>query len=459
VTESARGRRLGRRDFVAWALATSGAFAAHDASALGRTPYGGRLRLSVPWALASVDPHDPGDAAGALFGTALFDSLYAVDSKGVVTPALADAAPTSDGGGLLVKMRPGLRTAKGASLDARDAVASLARAKKLGATPLLARFGTPTVSPHDASTLAFPAGGKNGAADRYALSRALASPLAAVVPRSFDPRAPDGTGPFSALVSGGLALGRNVAAARGAAFLEHVDVAPAKDLAESLRAFEAEQDDIGWLGTGLFGSRKNAAKFDLGRAAWIMLGASAGLSEVSTPGALQRLVDELPRDALAHLGMGPLPTGKAGTAWRGPPVDVFVDRDAPHLVEIAEALSTVLSAPDHELTVRRVSRAEARDRRKPGLFLGVARPMGPSTLETLAALATFDDPARAADLVKAPPKLGSEGPRALTSQLKVAVVGELRVSGAAIADLALEPDGAGGWDLGASFIRPKKAGP
>lgn len=444
------------------ALVSSSIFA-DDALALGRTPYGGRVRMSLPWGMRAIDPHDGSDACAAIFGGALFDSLFAVDARGVTTPVLADALPLSDGAGLIVKLRPGLRTAKGAAIDARDVVASLARAKKLGAAALLARFGAPSVAPHDGLAVTFPAGRAAGAAERYSLARALASPQLAIVPRAFDPRSPDGTGPFAgSFSSAGLALGRNLNAARGASFLEHVDVAEASALTESLREFEAERDDVGWLGSGLFGARKNAAKFDLGRAGWILLGAGQGLGEHGAPGAAQRLADDLPRDSIAHLGLGALPAGKPGVGWSGPPTDLVVDKDAVYLTEVADAIAAVLSGPDHEVTVRRLPRAEVRDRRRRGdacLSLGVARPMGPSTLETLVALATFDDPSRAAEIVKSPPRLGGEGARALTKSLRVGVLGELRVSGAAIQDLALEPADGGGWDLGASFLRPRRPSP
>ncbi len=430
------------------------------ALALGRTPYGGRVRMSLPWALGSIDPHDVSDPAAALFATAITDSLFAVDTRGAVSPALADAMPLTEAGGLVVRLRPGLKTAKGKPLDARDVVFSIARAKRGGVGALLARFGAPQVVPHDGLSVIFSAGKGAGASERYSLSRALASPLTAIVPRSFDPRAPDGTGPFGASLTGGaVTLSRNLNAARGASFLDSITIAKANDLTESLRAFESEGDDIGWLGNGLFGARKDAARFDLGRVSWVVLATSTGLGEHGAPGNAQRICDGLPRDRLAHLGLGPLPAGRAGEAWSGPPTDLLVDREHPHMIEIANGVADVLTNPDHEVTVRALSHAEIAQRRKRGdasLSLGIARPIGPSTLETLVSLAAADDPARAEALAKTPPKLASEGPRQLTSSLRVGVLGELRVSGASIPSLALEAAEAGGWDLGGSFIRAKK---
>src|SRR5262249_52562806 len=144
----------------------------------------------------------------------------------------------------------------GSALDARDVVSSIARASKAGAASFLARFGTPTVSPGDALSVVFPKG------DRVAVARALASPLTAIVPRGFDPRKPDGTGAFSATLTGGsLLLARNLSAARGASFLESITVTKAPDLTTSLRDFEAQKDDLGWNGALRIASRRGRVRF------------------------------------------------------------------------------------------------------------------------------------------------------------------------------------------------------
>src|SRR5262245_61179049 len=69
------GMLIGRR-----ALLVGGAMlGARLARARGRSPMGGRISLHVPWPLGTIDPHRLDDAACAIFGEALFDSLYARD--------------------------------------------------------------------------------------------------------------------------------------------------------------------------------------------------------------------------------------------------------------------------------------------------------------------------------------------------------------------------------------------
>ena len=82
---SARTPHLGRRAFL------TAVTAAASAGALGRTPYGGRLVLKIPWGLLSLDPHALGDPAAALFAPAIADPLYALDSQQRPYPTLAAA--------------------------------------------------------------------------------------------------------------------------------------------------------------------------------------------------------------------------------------------------------------------------------------------------------------------------------------------------------------------------------
>jgi peptide/nickel transport system substrate-binding protein len=273
---------------------------------------------------------------------------------------------------------------------------------------------------------------------------------------------PDGTGAFRADVSpSGLILTRNLNAARGPAFLDAVEVLPAADLKSSLRAFEAEHDDLGWLGLGLHDPRKGALRFDLGRAAWVVLLTGPDCGPPGLPGAAQRLVDAIPPERLAHLGLGPLPAASGDPAWSGPPVELLVDETAAHLVEVARAVAPVLSAPGHEVTVTPVPRDAVRRRLKgkPALAIDVVRPLGPLPLHAVVALATAEDPLRGRDLAKTPPRLAAGAPaRSLTALLRVGVIGDLRVAGGHMPDLAMARAAGEGWDLGASYKRaPKKA--
>jgi peptide/nickel transport system substrate-binding protein len=445
---------LDRRAFLgglsAAALASSGL-----ASAMGRTPLGGHVTFHVPWPTGALDPHDLRDPLAALFGGAVVDSLYGVDANGVPYPALAASLPTHENGETVVRLREGLRTARLAALDAHDVIFSVERARARGAFAVLADLPKPLLRKGDALAVVF------GTAEPTHLARALASPLVGLVPRRFSPTAPDGTGAFRADVSpAGLILTRNLAAARGPAFLDSIEVAPAEDLKASLRAFEAERDDLGWLGMGLHDGRKGAVRFELGRAAWVVLLAGPDAGPAAVPGAAQRLVDAIPPERLAHLGLGPLPPAKGDPTWPGPPTELLVDDASPHLVEVARAVAPIFSNPGHEVTVALVPRAEIARRRARGkatLAIELVRPLGNGPHHAMMALASADDPVRGRDVAKTPYHGPPAPARTLTGLLRAGVLGDVRVAGGVIPDLVLARSASGeGWDLGASFHRPPK---
>lgn len=447
--------RFSRRAWLSAALGLSAALAldVKEALALGRTPVGGKIGLRVPWSLASLDPHDLRDPAAALFAHAVFDPLYAVDAAGTPYATLATALPAREGAGTVVRLREGLKTAKQAALDARDVIFSIERARSRGGAALWADLPKPAAHPSERLAVVF------GSAEPTKLARALASPLYALVPKGFSASSPDGTGAFKATIAGGkLSLTRNPSAARGHAFLDSIEVESAADLKASLRQFEAERDDLGWLGVGLFGGRKNAARFDCGVLAWIVLVTGTDAGAAGAAGAAQRLVNALPAERLGHLGLGALPAASGSAAWEGPKTDLVVDETAPHLVEIANTLAPILSNAGHEVTVAAVTRAEAAKRRgKAALMLDVVRPLGPGALSALVSLASAGDAARAAELVKHPPKSLASSARALTSSLRVGVLGEVRASGGVVPEVVLAKNAVeGGWDLAASYR--KKSG-
>ncbi|MEZ4314533.1 MAG: hypothetical protein R3F14_41480 [Polyangiaceae bacterium] len=404
----------------------------------------------MPWAVSSMDPHELRDAASALFGHAVFDPLFAVDAAGSPYPTLATTLPQRETPGTVVRIRGGLRTARGTALDARDVIASIDRARARGGSALWAELPRPTAHPGERLAVLF------GTADPIKLAKALASPLFSLVPRSFSASSPDGTGPFRAdIKSGKLSLTRNANAARGASFLDAVTIESAPDLRTSLRQFEAERDDVGWLGTGLFGGRKGAVKFDCGVLAWVVLSTGSEAGTAGGAGAAQRIANALPAERLGHLGLGALPAATGSPLWTGPKTDLVVDETAGHLVEIATTLAPILSAPGHEVTVSPLPRAEVAKRRgKAALLLDVVRPLGPGGLNTLLSLATAQDPSHAADLSRKPPKNPSSSARALATALSVGVIGEVRASGGVIPSVTLAKQAfVDGWDLGASFRR------
>lgn len=444
--------RITRRGWLAGALGLSAALAlgAEEARALGRTPVGGRLSLRVPWSLASIDPHDLRDPAAALFAHAVFDSLFAVDAANGPYAALATGMPAREGAGTVVRLREGLRTARGVALDARDVIATIDRARVRGGAALWTDLPKPASHPADRLAIVF------GSAEPTRLARALASPLYALVPKTFNASSPDGTGAFRADLKGGkLTLTRNPNAARGPSFLDVIAVESARDLKISLRQFEAERDDVGWLGMGLFGGRKNAARFDCGALAWIVLVTGSEAGAAGAPGAAQRLAGALPAERLGHLGLGALPAAIGDPAWSGPKTDLVVDESAAHLVEIANTLAPILSNPGHEVTVTALPRADVAKRRgKAALVLDIVRPLGPGSMSTLLALATAEDPVRAAELARRPPKTLASSARGLAASLRVGVIAELRASGGVVPDVVLAKNAVhDGWDLGASFRR------
>lgn len=446
-----------RRRFLAEMASIFGVSAmAPPASALGRTPFGGRIAMHVPWPTVGIDPHDLRDPTAALFASAIADAIFAADPGVPVYPTLAAAMPTREGADTVVRLREGLKTAHFVPLDARDLIASVERARSRGAAAVLAQVPRPVAHKTDPLAAVF------GAIEPPHLARALASPLCALLPRRFDPGTPDGTGAFRADISAtGLSLTRNLLAARGPSFLDEIVIAPASDLKTSLRSFEAETDDIGWLGFGLHDIRKGAVRMELGRAAWIVLTTGPEAGDAGLPGAAQRLIDALPPERLTHLGIGALPAATGDPGWGGPPADLLVDDASPHLIEVARAVAPILSRPGHEVTALPIARAEIARRRARGkatLAIEIVRAVGPTALHTLLSLATADDVARGRELARTPPKgIVATSARQLTSGLRLGVLGELRITGGAIPEIAFARSASGeGWDLGASFRHPLK---
>lgn len=419
---------------------------AMPAFARGRTAIGGRIALRVPWPVASIDPHKLEDATAAIFAEALFDTLYAKDESGVLAGSLAEADPEPDGAALRVRVRSGVKTAKGRPFDARDAAASIARARGLGARAWLADIPAPRI---DGKTLVF------AMRDAGRLMRALACPLVAMVPSGFNPDAPDGTGPmrFSTRADATV-LSRNSLAARGPSFLEEVVIRSAPDLAASLRAFESGTDDVGWLGSGLHEPRAGSRPFDLGTVGWAMLFTGRDAATWDAPGVAQQLCDGIPHARLAHLAIGPAWTPNAAQGWGGPPTTLFVRDDAPWLVELAKAIAATISQASHEVTAKPVPAAELAQRRTSrnhGLLLDVVRPLTHGSFGAMVAFSTADAAPTAATIVQKPPKLGDVPARTLTRTLRCGVVGEIRVQGGRAPDVTLAPSSfGGGFDLGAS---------
>ena len=362
-----------------------------------------------------------------------------------MAPALAESDPEPTRQGLRVTLRGGLRTAHDRPIDARDVVASIARARSLGARGWLADVPVPRADGKAALVFAIH--------DAEKLLRALSSPLAAVVPSSFSPDRPDGTGPFRADRRGdALVLSRSARAASGPAFLDEVVVHTSPDLAAPLRAFEAGEDTLGWLGSGLHEPRPGAKAFDFGAVAWAILRTGREAGTWDAPGIAQRIADGIPYARVAYLALGPAWTAQSEQGWGGPPCDLLVADDALWLVELAKAVAATIARPGHDVNARAVPPAEIAQRKATrgyALLLDVARPLAPTLRGMFVGLATADDPMTVADIATHAPRLdGAAAARTLTRTMRIGVVGEVRVQGARMPDVGLAAPPAGGLGLG-----------
>jgi peptide/nickel transport system substrate-binding protein len=432
-----------RRALLVSALAAcAGELTASRGQALGRTPLGGTLRMTLPFAGGALDPHAATDPLSALFAAAIADPLYARDGDGKPYPALAADAPRRDEAGTHVTLRSGLVTARGKALDERDVLFSLARSRASGGAAVLAELPKPVKDPSTPRSILFPG------ADPDAVAVALASPLAALVPRGFSPTAPDGTGAFRATTSArSLVLERNLNAARGPAFLARVEVALGGDLADSLRAFESERAEVGWLGAGLHRERAGAVTFEGPSYGWVILRTGRDAGRWSSPGVAQELLDRVPRDQFRHLGLvAPTGNGRAGVAWGGGDSELLTLAGAPQLIELATGIANACSVDGQHVTVRPLGSTELAERRTSGrysLLLDFVRMAGPPGRATLLTLLAASNPA----LAVRPPNAPSYEPLDLARSLPLGVLGSLKIAGARAADVR----GLETWQLGGVY--------
>jgi peptide/nickel transport system substrate-binding protein len=416
------------------------------ARGLGRTPLGGTLRLTLPLR-GSLDPHVSDDPLAALLCPSLVDPLYALDGSGNPYPALAVDLPEKTSLGARVVLRGGLMSASGQKLDQRDVLFSLARARERGGAAVLAELPAPAKDAGSKLGVVFPG------AEPRAVALALASPLTALVARSFKANAPDGTGAFRGVASAdGVVFERNLNAARGAAFLGRVEVTLTGDLADALRAFESERADVGWLGAGLHQPRAGAVAFEGPSYGTVVLRTGHDAGRWSAPGVAQELVERVPRDALRHLGLvAPNGGSRPGAAWGGGDAELLVSSAAPALVELAKSVAATFSVQNQKVTVRALPLSDLRERRASGrysLLLDFVRPAGPAGRATLLTLLAAVNPALAAR----PPQAPSFDPTDIARTLPLGVLGTLQVTGARMPSV----HGLEGWQLGGVFLTDGK---
>ena len=426
---------ISRRVWLAGLVATSAA------TALGRPPHGGKLALKIPWPLRSLDPHAIEDPVGALFGPAVADPLFALDHRGRPYPSLAAGLPEQTPRGARVQLRPYLRTAKGRPLDARDLLYSWKRARANAAAGLLTAFEEPFHDRSDGLAMIVPG------ADPTSVATALANPATALLPRGYRSQQPDATGSFVARFErGSLILERNPSAARGASYLWTIEVEPAQDLADALRAFEAGEVDVGWLGSGLHRPRPNAVQFSGPSFGWAVLRTGKQAKSWGAPGVAQRLLDGIPAARLTHLGLHGMRESGGSPRWGGARADLLFAEDAPHLAEIARALAALMTAPGHEVVATARPSGQITSLRSNGQFtlmVDFVRRIGPSYHEAMLSLLTAAKP----ELAGRPPQRVTADVRQLGQILPVGVIGELTINGAHVPGVA----GLEHWNLGAVY--------
>jgi peptide/nickel transport system substrate-binding protein len=425
---------IARRSFLLFALH------AGVSRALARRPYGGALRLELPLSMDGIDPHAGDDPFSALFANAVADPLFALDASGRPYPALAAALPEPVEKGSRLVLRPGLVTARGQKLSARDVVSSLERSRAGRGRAVLAPFKAVRAVRGD------PLAVEVEGAPPDALASVLACPVTAIVPRSFNPADPDGTGAFRVTrVKDGMTFERNERAARGPAFLDRIEVRRASDLASELRAFEVGDSDVGFLGAGLHRRRAQAVDFRTESFGWLVLRTGPLAGQWGAPGVAARLVAGVDPSRFSHLGIVPR-GGGTPALWGGAPADLLVDEGSSYQVEIARAVSGVLSDAGHEIRPAPLSHVELRRRRDDGRFslaIDFVRRLGPTPEQALLSLLAGADP----KLADKPPNFAGRDHDALTRTLPLAVLGELTLAGARAPDL----HGVEQWELGAVF--------
>lgn len=432
------------------AVLWSGLAGVSSAYASPRPARGGKLALRVPFTWRSFDPHALDDLGAMLFGGALFESLYRLGPGGAgFEPVLAESLPTAKDGILTVPLRKGLISGRGRVLTPRHVADSIERSRRGAGRFVLHGIPSAKVGPQ---SLEF------SFKDEARLTLALSSPLVAFAGPSFAPTAPDGTGSFVADGRDDLwTFRRNLRAASGVPLLDSLHVRRATSLSDSLRAFEAGDDQLGFHGLGLHDTRPGARGFDAGAAGVLALAVGKDAGPLDVPGVAQQLCDGLSPQRFAHLNLGPAWTVGAAAGWTGAPAQLLVVDDSPYLRELAETVAVALSRPGHEVAARPTPAAELRDRvraRNHALALAAYRPLWPTPLGTYGALLAASDPEHAAATLSRPPKVQSV--RSLARSLRVGLLGELRWQGGIVGDLQLPAADHGGIDWGNVYYARKK---
>lgn len=294
-------------------------------------PYGGRVDATLPIHLDRIDPVDPYDLTSALLGPNLFSTLYDHHPTLGPYPTLARALPTLEGGRTLVELRPGLRFASGAPLDARSVALSLERAR----TRLSFWGALPECRPRGSSTLEF------ATTQPSNLALVLAEPFFGIVPRDFRPESPDSSGAFRVRerARGRIVLARSALAPRGGSLLDEVRLTSGS-LEEGLRAFESRESSLALGGLGLHHDRRDARPFTFRELGSLILRGGPGLGKFDRPGALHSALAEVDRGKLGPLGV----RSRAATFVPRSLGGTLTVEETPLLRAVAEALASDLGS-------------------------------------------------------------------------------------------------------------------
>ncbi|NOY90733.1 MAG: hypothetical protein GXP55_05935, partial [Deltaproteobacteria bacterium] len=263
--------------------------------------FGGSLVLPAQATPSWPDPRELTTPLEASVADAVFDTLYASDARGRITPMLAAGPPVREGERVRIPLREQVRRHDGEFLSARDVISSLNRAL---ASPhsawLLAAFARRDagldVDAPDEHTLSFRLRVANADVAHILASR----PLAIRVGR----RGRLGTGPYRArLGRDELSLHAFAGALRGAPYLRTLRLrAPVERTLES-RELALGGLDASWVGSGVYGHARALRRTPLGRSSPILLvrnRATGPLARDATWGKLARLVQ---RRRLRRLGL------------------------------------------------------------------------------------------------------------------------------------------------------------
>ena len=173
-----------------------GAHAATNEDPAGQPRRGGHLRVGASGGASSdtLDAHNPLTNTDFPRVAQLYDQLVTIDPKGAPAFVLAEEiTPDAKGTEWTIRLKPGITTHKGKSFGASDVLFSLRRIvqNKFPGTTSLGDIDLDNAKVLDGRTLRIPF------KSPYAVFKdALSVPFFSMVPEGYDPKEPDGTGPF-----------------------------------------------------------------------------------------------------------------------------------------------------------------------------------------------------------------------------------------------------------------------